>query len=136
LLSPTSASSSPLVAAWQEADIPTTRAPSASLSILATTLDPIALKEEKAKRVREQVLGEILSTEVSYVESLLVLDELYIAPILADANILPRKYADVLFGNIRHIMDLNKRFLDVTNTFNSSTVHLSASMILMLLCFS
>eukprot|EP00808_Paulinella_micropora_P024903 g1533.t1 len=72
-------------------------------------------KRQKRKTKRRQVLGEIVSTEQSYVEQLQAVEHVYLKPLLAvtktENEVLPLKVLDVIFHNIRSIQDLNTGLL-------------------------
>lgn len=65
--------------------------------------------------IRLTVVNEILSTEKSYVESLQILQELYIIPLLTriDSNteILSSEQISVIFSSVQVIKSLNGKFL-------------------------
>lgn len=72
-------------------------------------------KREKRKRIRDQVVREILSTERSYVESLQSLVALYVRPI-RDAvktkdRILKDEHIAKLFSNIEMVVNIHVPFL-------------------------
>eukprot|EP01124_Arcella_intermedia_P019054 TRINITY_DN2618_c0_g1_i2.p1 TRINITY_DN2618_c0_g1~~TRINITY_DN2618_c0_g1_i2.p1 ORF type:complete len:432 (+),score=91.03 TRINITY_DN2618_c0_g1_i2:62-1357(+) len=67
-------------------------------------------KEAKSGRLRNKALQEILTTEQSYIKSLITLWENYVMP-LKEANILKDSEFDSLFSELELILHLNKILL-------------------------
>uniref|UniRef100_A0A6A7G6Q8 Pleckstrin domain-containing protein n=1 Tax=Hirondellea gigas TaxID=1518452 RepID=A0A6A7G6Q8_9CRUS len=90
-------------------------------------ISPGATGTKKPKiQIRERVVNEILSTELTYIQSLRVLDKLYIQPLTALAaaggskTVLQKKHIEAIFSNIAFILPLNEKFYEDINQSISS----------------
>eukprot|EP01132_Coremiostelium_polycephalum_P006752 gene6752-8373_t len=106
--------SSPSLSSPSLSSLSSSTSSSSSSSTTPTTTTPIIDENDlisKNKRLRAEVIREILITERDYVRDLLIVQEIFLTPI-REKSILNQKEINILFSNIEILLSINKTVLE------------------------